>query len=88
MALPDYSMSELLEAGAHFGHQKHRWNPKMEPFIFGVRNNIHILEPNQKMLLGGEVPKNIGKSHISLLNIEKPIGQPSPWATYPDPSKV
>ena len=44
MALPDYSMSELLEAGAHFGHQKHRWNPKMEPFIFGVRNNIHILD--------------------------------------------
>lgn len=51
MALPDFSMSELLEAGAHFGHQKHRWNPKMEPFIFGVRNNIHILDLSQTIPL-------------------------------------
>ena len=51
MALPDYSMSELLEVGAHFGHQKHRWNPKMEPFIFGVRNNIHILDLSQTIPL-------------------------------------
>jgi small subunit ribosomal protein S2 len=44
MSLPDYSMRQLLEAGVHFGHQKHRWNPKMAPFIFGVRNNIHIID--------------------------------------------
>lgn len=44
MALPDFTMRQLLEAGVHFGHQKHRWNPKMAPFIFGVRNNIHILD--------------------------------------------
>lgn len=44
MALPDFSMRQLLEAGVHFGHQKHRWNPKMERFIFGVRNDIHILD--------------------------------------------
>ncbi|MCP8938219.1 30S ribosomal protein S2 [Alsobacter sp. SYSU M60028] len=44
MALPDFSMRQLLEAGAHFGHQSHRWNPKMAPFIFGTRNNIHILD--------------------------------------------
>ncbi|MEF2073245.1 30S ribosomal protein S2 [Consotaella aegiceratis] len=44
MALPDYSMRQLLEAGVHFGHQTHRWNPKMSPFIFGARNNIHILD--------------------------------------------
>ena len=44
MALPEYSMNDLLEAGAHFGHQKHRWNPKMESYIFGIRNNIHILD--------------------------------------------
>jgi small subunit ribosomal protein S2 len=44
MALPDFSMRQLLEAGAHFGHQAHRWNPKMAPFIFGERNNIHILD--------------------------------------------
>ena len=44
MALPDVSMRQLLEAGVHFGHQSHRWNPKMAPFIFGARNNIHILD--------------------------------------------
>jgi small subunit ribosomal protein S2 len=44
MALPDFSMRQLLEAGAHFGHQAHRWNPKMAPYIFGTRNNIHVID--------------------------------------------
>jgi small subunit ribosomal protein S2 len=44
MALPDFSMRQLLEAGVHFGHQSHRWNPKMAEYIFGVRNNIHIVD--------------------------------------------
>ena len=44
MALPEFTMRQLLEAGIHFGHQKHRWNPKMAPYIFGVRNNIHIID--------------------------------------------
>ena len=43
MALPDYNMRQLLEAGVHFGHQTHRWNPKMAPYIFGDRNGIHII---------------------------------------------
>ena len=47
MALPDFSMRQLLEAGVHFGHQSHRWNPKMERYIFGVRNDIHILDLGQ-----------------------------------------
>ena len=47
MALPNFSVAQLLEAGVHFGHQKHRWNPKMEKFIFGVRNDIHILDLSQ-----------------------------------------
>ena len=47
MALPDFSMRQLLEAGVHFGHQSHRWNPKMERFIFGARNDIHILDLGQ-----------------------------------------
>ena len=51
MALPDYSMRQLLEAGVHFGHQSHRWNPKMEPFIFGVRDNIHIIDLAQTVPL-------------------------------------
>ncbi len=44
MALPDFSMRQLLEAGVHFGHQTHRWNPKMAPYIYGARNNIHIID--------------------------------------------
>src|SRR5246127_3504774 len=49
MALPDYSMRQLLEAGVHFGHQAHRWNPKMAAFIFGTRNNIHIIDLAQSV---------------------------------------
>ena len=44
-------MRSLLEAGAHFGHQSHRWNPKMAPFIFGTRNNIHIIDLAQTVPL-------------------------------------
>ncbi len=44
MALPDFSMRQLLEAGVHFGHQTHRWNPKMKPYIFGDRSNVHIID--------------------------------------------
>lgn len=51
MALPDFSIRQLLEAGVHFGHQKHRWNPKMEKFIFGVRNDIHIIDLSQTVPL-------------------------------------
>ena len=47
MALPDFSMRQLLEAGVHFGHQSHRWNPKMAEYIFGTRNNIHIIDLTQ-----------------------------------------
>jgi len=51
MALPDFSMRQLLEAGVHFGHQTHRWNPKMAPYIYGERNNIHILDLSQTVPL-------------------------------------
>jgi small subunit ribosomal protein S2 len=51
MALPDFSMRQLLEAGVHFGHQTHRWNPKMGPYIYGARNNIHILDLAQTVPL-------------------------------------
>jgi len=51
MALPEFSMRSLLEAGAHFGHQTHRWNPKMERYIFGARSNIHIIDLSQTMPL-------------------------------------
>jgi len=51
MALPEFSMRSLLEAGAHFGHQTHRWNPKMDRYIFGARSNIHIIDLSQTMPL-------------------------------------
>jgi small subunit ribosomal protein S2 len=44
MALPEFTMRQLLEAGVHFGHQTHRWNPKMQSFIYGSRNGIHIID--------------------------------------------
>ena len=47
MPLPSFTMRQLLEAGVHFGHHTRRWNPKMERFIFGIRNNIHILDLQQ-----------------------------------------
>jgi len=45
--MPNFTMKELLEAGIHFGHQKNRWNPKMEPYLFGERNGIHIIDLQQ-----------------------------------------
>jgi len=44
MTLPNFTMRQLLEAGVHFGHHTRRWNPLMKPFIFGVRNNVHIID--------------------------------------------
>ena len=49
MALPTFTMREMLEAGVHFGHTTRRWNPKMEQFIFGARNKTHILDLQQTM---------------------------------------
>lgn len=51
MSLPEFSMRQLLEAGVHFGHQSHRWNPKMAEYIFGARNNIHIIDLAQTVPL-------------------------------------
>jgi len=47
MAIPDFTMRQLLEAGVHFGHHTRRWNPKMESYLFGVRNGIHIIDLEQ-----------------------------------------
>ncbi|WP_372340413.1 30S ribosomal protein S2 [Parvularcula sp. IMCC14364] len=51
MALPEFSMRQLLEAGVHFGHQTHRWDPKMKSYIFGDRNGIHIIDLSQTVPL-------------------------------------
>ncbi|MDQ7081130.1 MAG: 30S ribosomal protein S2 [Paracoccaceae bacterium] len=51
MALPEFTLRQLLEAGVHFGHQTHRWNPRMGPYIYGARNGIHILDLTQTVPL-------------------------------------
>ena len=51
MALPEFTMRQLLEAGVHFGHQTHRWNPKMRNYIYGSRNGIHIIDLSQTVPL-------------------------------------
>ncbi len=51
MAVPTVSMQQLIEAGAHFGHQTHRWNPRMKPYIFGARNGVHIIDLSQSVPL-------------------------------------
>lgn len=51
MALPEPTLRQLLEAGVHFGHQKHRWNPKMAPYLFGIHHGIHITDLTQTVVL-------------------------------------
>src|SRR5271156_2725422 len=51
MALPQFSMRELIEAGVHFGHKTKRWNPRMAPYLYGVRNGLHIIDLQQTVPL-------------------------------------
>ena len=51
MAMPSFTMRQLLEAGVHFGHQTRRWNPKMGPYLFGARNGVHIIDLTQTVPL-------------------------------------
>ncbi|MFN9164210.1 MAG: 30S ribosomal protein S2, partial [Alphaproteobacteria bacterium] len=59
MALPEYTMRQLLEAGVHFGHQTHRWNPRMAPFLYGSRNKIHIIDLTQTVPLLHQALKTV-----------------------------
>ena len=51
MALPEFTLRQLLEAGVHYGHQTHRWNPRMGPYIYGAKNGIHIMDLTQTVPL-------------------------------------
>lgn len=62
MALPEFSMRQLLEAGVHFGHQTHRWNPRVEKYLFGARNNIHIIDLSQTVPLLHQALKAVSDS--------------------------
>ena len=59
MALPDYNMRQLLEAGVHFGHQTHRWNPRMAQYLYGSRNKIHIIDLTQTVPLLHQALKTV-----------------------------
>jgi len=59
MALPEFSLRQLLEAGAHFGHNTHRWNPKMARYIFGKRNSVHIIDLAQTVPLLHQALKTV-----------------------------
>ena len=68
MSVPEFSMRQLIDAGIHFGHQSHRWNPKMKPFLFGIRNGIHIIDLQQTvpmlhnaLIFLNEIASNSGK---------------------------
>ncbi len=68
MNAPEFSMRQLLDAGIHFGHQSHRWNPKMKPYLFGIRNGIHIIDLQQTvpllhsaLIFLNEIASNSGK---------------------------
>ena len=47
MAMPDFTMRQLLEAGVHFGHHTRRWNPRMAAYLYGIRNQVHIIDLQQ-----------------------------------------
>lgn len=59
MSLPQFSMRQLLEAGVHFGHQTHRWNPRMGPYIYGDRNKIHIIDLSKSVPLFNRALKEV-----------------------------
>lgn len=59
MALPEFTMRQLLEAGVHFGHHTRRWNPKMRQYIFGVRNGVHIIDLQQTVPLLNNATKSL-----------------------------
>ena len=59
MALPEFTMRQMLEAGAHFGHRAQRWNPKMAPYLYGTRNDIHIIDLTQSVTLLHQALKSL-----------------------------
>ena len=65
MAFPKFTMKELIEAGCHFGHHTRRWNPKMAPYIFGVKDKIHIID----------LQKTVPMLHAGLMALRNTVSQ-------------
>ena len=85
MAMPDFTLRTLLESGVHFGHHTRRWNPKMGPFIFGVRNGVHILDLQQTVPLLGRamqaVRDTVARGGCCSSAPRRP--RPRPWPKAP-----
>jgi len=60
--LPKVSVSDLLDAGIHFGHKASRWNPKMEPYIYGIKDNVHIIDLQQTVPTTNRFKENLSNS--------------------------
>ena len=95
MALPDFSMRQLLEAGVHFGHQTHRWNPKMAPYIYGARNNIHIIDLSQTVPLLHQALKQVSDTVAraaaccsSAPSARRPTSSPTPRSVRPSTMSI
>ena len=73
MATTVVTMQQLLEAGAHFGHQTHRWNPRMKPYIFGDRNGVHIIDLSQTVPLFARALDFVQQTAVSVGSMAKPI---------------
>ena len=69
MKLPEVTIEQLLDAGIHFGHNTRRWNPKMEQYIFGVRNNIHIFDLRLTVPLINKALENNDADYITDVNV-------------------
>ena len=91
MALPEFSMRQLLEAGVHFGHQTHRWDPKMKSYIFGDRNGIHIIDLSQTVPLLHQALVKVrdvvaSGGRVLFVGTKRQAQQPVPsWSHRPSP---
>ena len=84
MALPEFSMRQLLEAGVHFGHQTQRWNPRMGEFIYGARNGIHIMDLTQTVPML-DAALNVGPRHRRQGRPPAVRGHQAPGRASPSP---
>ena len=88
MAMPDFSLRQLLEAGVHFGHHTRRWNPRMAPFLFGVRNQVHIIDLQQTVPMLDRALRAVRDTTAGggrVLFVGTQAGQPrNTWRTAPN----
>ena len=86
MAMPEFTLRQLLEAGVHFGHHTRRWNPRMGPYIFGVRNAVHIIDLQQTVPMldrALRAVRDVTAAGGRVLFVGTKRAAPSTWRTAP-----